>query len=133
MSKLIIAKPGYDINANDENLIFNSKNVYKVAFKGNLSVSVTYIDDGFGSPIGYAENYFVHNLGYVPIGFAFSTDFGLQIPYFWNVGAGVATSISYRIDNNKFYISVDDSGQFGNIGDTVVFNFKYNIMYDKII
>ena len=133
MSKLIIAKPGYDINASEENLIFNSKNVYKLAFKGNLSVSVTYIDNGFGEAVGIAENSFHHNLGYVPIGFAFSTDFGMQIPAFFRAGAGVAVSFSYRIDNDKFYISINDNAYFGQIGDTIVFNFKYQIMYDKII
>ena len=130
-----VSKSGIDVltNTDDKNFSFNSdENVLKIAFRGNLSVSVTYVDDGFGSPIGQATNSFSHNLGYVPISFAFSTDYGLQIPYFWNVGAGVSTTFSYRIDNSKLYISVDDSGQFGNIGDTIVFNFKYQIMADKI-
>jgi len=134
MSKLKIAKIGYDAGTelDERNFKFNSKNVFKIAFTGNLSVSVHYIDDGFGGAIGEAENSFTHGLGYVPIGFAFDKDTGGQIPMFWHAGAGVAASISYRLDNNKIYISVSDTGVYGWIGDTIVFNFRYQIMYDKI-
>jgi len=132
---LKIAKDGYDAETetDERKFIFNQKNIFKIAFTGNLSVTVHYVDDGFGGAIGEAEASFTHGLGYVPVAFAFSKDDGMQIPQFWNVGAGVAISKSFRIDNNKIYISVSDSGVNGWIGDTIVYDFRYQIMFDKII
>ena len=130
-----IAKPGYDAETETDprNFVFNQKNIYKIAFTGNLSLNVSYVDDGFGGAIGEGTVSFEHNLGYVPVAFAFSKDFGQQLPNFWPAGAGVAISISYRIDNDKLYIDVTDTGVMGWIGDTVPFDFRYQIMYDKII
>lgn len=135
MSQLKIAKNGYnaETETDERNFVFNQKNIFKIAFTGNLSVTVNYVDDGHGGVIGQAESSFNHNLGYVPIAFAFSTSLGMQIPLFIPVGAGVAMSADYKVDNNKIYISVVDTGVYGWIGDTVVFNFRYQIMYDKII
>ena len=115
-------------------LIFDSaNNVLKVRYTGTLSVTVNYVDDGFGFPIGEAENFFTHGLGYVPLAFCFLSDIGMQLPHFINVGAGTAVSYSYRMDNSKLYISVSDSGVNGGIGDQVVYDFTYQIMGDKII
>lgn len=135
MSQLKIAKAGYDAETETDprNFAFNQKNIYKIAFVGDLSFNVSYVDDGFGGTIGQAESNFDHNLGYVPIAFAFSKDFGMQIPFFSNVGAGVAITLTYRIDNDKIYISVIDTGVMGWTGDTIQFDFRYQIMYDKII
>lgn len=130
-----IAKPGYDAETETDprNFVFNQKNIYKIAFTGDLTLNVTYVDDGFGGAIGEGTVSFEHNLGYVPVGFAFTKDFGQQLPNFFPAGAGVALSISYRIDNDKLYIDVSDTGVLGWIGDTVPFDFRYQIMYDKII
>ena len=134
MTSVKIAKSGYDASTetDERNFLFNQKNIFKIAYTGNLAVSVHYVDDGFGGAEGIAENSFTHGLGYVPIGFVFYTDFGMQIPFFTNSGAGVSASLSYRIDNNKIYISVNDTGVYGWIDDTIDFNFRYQIMYDKI-
>ena len=132
---LKVSKPSIDVltNTDDKNLIFNSNdNVLKIAFRGNLSVTVTYVDDGMGGTIGNATSSFTHGLGYIPIAFVFNTDFGFQIPYFQNIGAGVAATNTYKIDNNKLYIDVFDTGVYGTTGDVITFNFKYQIMADKI-
>jgi hypothetical protein len=133
MSKLTIAKTGYDVTAADENLIFNSKNVYKVGFKGTLTVNYTLANDGGGNPIGNGETSFLHNLGYIPISFAFCTDFGTQIPLFYRSGAGTALTITYRMTSSRMYISVTDTGYMGGIGDAVSIDFKYQIMMDRVI
>lgn len=135
MAQLKIAKSGYDAETETDprNFVFNQKNIYKIAFTGNLSVSVTYVDDGWGGTIGEATQSFQHPLGYVPVAFVFDKDNGSQIPSFYPAGAGVAASFSYKIDNDKIYITVSDTGVFGWTGDTVVFDFRYQIMYDKII
>jgi len=135
MSQLKIAKAGYDAETETDpkNFAFNQKNIYKVAFVGDLSFNVSYVDDGFGGTIGEAEASFTHNLGYIPVAFAFSKDFGMQIPFFSNAGAGIALTMTYRIDSTKIYISVYDTGVMGWTGDTIPFDFRYQIMFDKII
>lgn len=135
MPVIKIAKSGYDAETetDDRNLLFNQSNIYKIAFVGDLDVVVTYIDDGFGGTIGLATASFQHALGYVPVAFAFDKDNGEQLPSFIPVGAGVAASFSYKVDNDKIYITVNDTGVFGWTGDTLTFHFRYQIMFDKII
>jgi len=133
--QLKIAKPTYDAETETDprNFVFNQKNIYKIAFTGDITVTVNYVDDGFGGTIGEATASFQHALGYVPVAFAFTTDFGQQIPTFYPAGAGVAASLTYKIDNDKIYITVSDTGVFGWTGDEIDFAFRYQIMYDKII
>lgn len=134
MTQFKIAKDGFDAETetDERNFTFNQKNIYKIAFTGDLSLNVSYVDDGFGGAIGEGTVSFDHNLGYVPIAFAFWKDFGMQIPHFSNAGAGIALTLSYKIDNDKIYITVYDTGVMGWIGDTIPFDFRYQIMYDKI-
>lgn len=132
MTKLLIATSGYDVSASDENMIFNSKNVYKIGFRGDITVNYTLADDGFGNPTAVGESSFLHNLGYIPISFAFCTDFGTQIPLFYRAGAGTALTITYRITSTRLYITVTDTGYMGGIGDSISIDFKYQIMMDRI-
>lgn len=134
MAQVKIAKAGYDAETETDprNFVFNQKNIYKIAYTGDLQVTVHYEDDGWGGAIGEATVSFDHNLGYIPIAFAFAKDFGQQIPNFWPAGAGVAISMSYSVDNDKIYITVVDTGVMGWIGDDVTFYFRYQVMYDKI-
>lgn len=130
-----IAKSGYDAETETDprNLSFNLSNIYKIAFTGQITVSVHYVDDGYGSPLGSAESSFLHNLGYIPVAFAFSEDYGQQIPSFFPAGAGVSIDLSYRLTSSRIYISVYDTGVMGGIGDDVDFTFRYQIMHDKIV
>ncbi len=129
MKKLIIAKPGYDITANDENLIFNSKNTYKIASKGELTVNWTGVENEYFEITGHGEAYVEHNFGYVPVAFVFNKDEGMQIPFFINMAAGVSINYTFRITATRLYITVDDSANPGAMSMT----FKYQIMHDKII
>lgn len=135
MSQLKITKAGYDAedDTDPRHFAFNQQNIYKIAFTGDKTLNVTYVDDGFGGTIGEGEVSFTHNLGYIPVAFAFSKDFGMQIPHFSNVAAGIAINLSYRIDSTKIYLSVYDTGVMGWTGDTIPFDFRYQIMYDKIV
>jgi len=130
-----IADDGFDAltETDKRNLKFDRSNIFKIAFTGQLDVTVHYVDDGFGGAIGEAEASFTHGLGYVPVAFAFLLDNGQQIPTFFPAGAGVAVSYTYRLDNDKIYIKVSDTGVNGWIGDTITYSFKYQVMYDKII
>ena len=141
MSKVKIAKTGYnaDTETDERNFLFNQKSIFKIKDSGSKTVAVTYVDNGFGEALGIATGEITHSLGYVPIGFVFWANvegagtIGTQIPTFIPVGAGVAISLSYRLDDTKLYIDVVDSAVYGSIGDTIDFEFKYMIFYDKII
>ena len=54
MTQFKIAKDGFDAETetDERNFTFNQKNIYKIAFTGDLSLNVTYVDDGFGGTIG---------------------------------------------------------------------------------
>lgn len=139
-----IAKDGYDCildydGLDTRNFIFSGYNIFKIAFTGNITFNVTWVDDGFGGTIGTGEGSFQHNLGYIPISYVSLNNidgdtFGKpQIPYNLASTGGISTSVTYRIDNSKLYVSMDDAGIFGSTGDTFQCVFSYQIMYDKII
>ena len=130
MSKMKIAKPGFDVSNTDyRNFLFNQNNIFKIAYTGNLSVSYT-VDSGLN---GSGEAIFTHNLGYVPIAFAINTDYGAQIPLS-AIGSGTSLSIYYKMTSTNFYVEVQENGGYSGPNHThVTWNFRYQIMYDKII
>lgn len=133
MSKALIAKKGYDVSNTDErNFLLNQKSIFKIAYTGNTSITYTLQDDGSGGGFAQATISVPHNLGYVPISFVFMTDWGVQIPAYYNVSDTVQFFLSYSLDSSNLNIDILDFGYNGSIGDTFTWHFRYQIMYDKI-
>lgn len=131
MTTLKIAKDGFDaqLETDPRNFKFNAKNVPKIAFSEILTVNYTGVADEWGDVYGEGEVSFLHNLGYVPLAFVFSITDGIQIPYFFNFGAGTSINYTYRVTATRVYVTVIDTT---NPGANSV-QFKVQIMYDKII
>jgi len=115
MSKLDIAKPGYDASTetDDRNFIFRSgKSVLKLKEIGVKSSSITGPD--------IKTETIVHNLGYVPIAYVAESYSGQT--------RGLPNgSSSYYMDDTNLYIYWE---YFGS--GTVTTTFYYYIAMDKI-
>jgi hypothetical protein len=120
--KLKIAKPGYSVpNITDARQFqfFSGANVFKQDKTLSGTRDITFVDYDF-TVVTVA-----HNLGYVPIVYAFEIDNGSRIPY----GNPDGTVFTYFIDSTNLYLV---GGNLMNAlgGDT--YTVKYTITRDKI-
>lgn len=125
--KLKIAKSGYDAgNAVDlrELKFASAGGTFKIKESKTITVSVT-------SANGTFTTSYAHGLGYVPQVYALLYDtVGVSLPYFDNVGAGVAAFFSYSVDSTNITCSVFNSD--GAVTSPSTVTFKVHILYDKI-
>lgn len=97
---------------------FFNGNVLKQSLPLSQSIDITFIDyDLTVVPVD-------HNLGYVPIVYAFENDNGSRMPYATPTG----NIFTYFVDNMKIYFVGGNMGDVG--GDT--YTIKYIVTMDKI-
>lgn len=136
MSKIIVAKDGINIptETDDRNFVFDQSNVYKIGFRGEVTINyTTYFDLGWE---GEGSIEFSHNLGYVPVAFVFQSDSndgspdGQQLPYNYYFSGGSFDSAWYEITSTKLKVYLRNRDLIGS--GSAYKKFRYQIMMDKI-